>query len=149
MKRGRIFVMLAGMVMATVSPWAFADQFQQFGEYIIHYNALSTDFLPADRAKHYGITRSRNRGMLTLAVRKQLPDGTETAVAAEVDASAVNLNNQYRDIALREFREDQAIYYVGDFPVSHQETLRFTVLVKPEDSDSTYSVKFSQRFVTR
>jgi len=40
---------------------AAAENSKDFGEYVVHFNALATDVLPPQVAREYRITRSRNR----------------------------------------------------------------------------------------
>jgi hypothetical protein len=127
---------------------AQAENSQDFGDYVVHFNALSTSQLPPSVTKEYDIKRSKNRGMMNIAVlRKALGTGTEPVPAA-LSASATNLTGQKRDIELREIREGTAIYYIGVFPITHEETLRFLVQVKPEGQDDSYEVRFKQQFFT-
>jgi len=140
------FAGLAALLLAAV---AQAENSQDFGDYVVHFNALSTDMLPASVTKQYGLKRSKNRGMINIAVLRKVLGTTGKPVTAEVTASAANLTGQQRDINLREIREGTAIYYIGDFPVTHEETLRFRVSVKPEGEAETFEVKFKQQFFTR
>ena len=121
---------------------------QTFGEHVVHFNAQSTTMLPAEVARAYGITRSENRAMLNIAVIHKDAQGRGTPVAAEVDVSAINLLNQAKNIRMRELREDQAIYYIGEFNVSDEETLNFTITVRPEGSATPHEITFSQQFFT-
>ena len=73
---------------------------------------------------------------------------TSVDSAADVDAVATNLTGQKRHISLREVREGPAIYYIGDFPITNEETLRFHVTVKPEGQNESYEVNFKQQFFT-
>ena len=126
-----------------------AENSQDFGDYVVHFNALSTNMLPPSVTKQYGIKRSKNRGMINIAILTKLLGTTGKPVAAEVTASATNLTGQGRDIKLREIREGPAIYYIGEFPITNEETLRFAVNVKPQGSSEKYQVHFKQQFFTR
>lgn len=131
-----------------VSGLAQAENSQDFGDYVVHFNALNTNQLPPAVTKQYGIKRSKNRGMINIAVLAKMLGTTGKPVAAKVIASAKNLTGQSRDIKLREVREGTAIYYIGEFPVTNEETLRFTVEVTPENSKDRYTVDFKQQFFT-
>jgi len=104
--------------------------------------------LPPGATREYGIKRSKNRGMINVAVLNKIMGTAGKPVAADVTAVASNLTGQKRNINLREVREGTAIYYIGDFPITHEEVLRFTVTVKPEGQADTYEVKFKQQFYT-
>jgi hypothetical protein len=67
-------------------------------------------------------------------------------VAGRVSAQAVNLNGQFKDLTLREIREGDAIYYIGDVLVANDETLVFTIEATPADESSRYAVRFQREF---
>jgi len=126
---------------------ATADNSQTFGAYTIHYNALSTQSLSPDIAKAYGIRRSKNRGMINVAVRKKLEDGSEIPVTAKVAAHARNIHAQIKDLDPKQIKEEQAIYYIADFKVEDHENLKFKLNVTPEGAPQR-TVEFSQSFFT-
>jgi len=119
------------------------------GEYVIHYNAFNTTILLPEVAKNYGVVRSKTRGLLNIAVRKQIPEAPATstqAVPALVEASAVNLTAQLKHIEMRKISEGDAIYYIGAFGIADQETLDFTVNVTPIGVGEVTEIKFRQQF---
>jgi hypothetical protein len=124
-----------------------AGQSEKFGDYIIHYNTVTTDNLQPQIAKLYGITRSNNRALLTVLVLKKTADITTTPVKAQLQVNAVNLNNQMKLLSMREITEDGAIYYIGEFPISNEETLDFDLTVTTDGSVS-HSVAFRKQFFT-
>lgn len=125
-----------------------AENSQDFGEYVVHFNALNTTYLPPDATREYGIKRSKNRGMVNITVLSKMLGTAGKPVSASVSAVATNLTGQKRDITLREIHEGPAIYYIGDFPITNEETLRFKVSVKPEGQTDTFEVDFKQQFFT-
>ena len=129
---------------------AHASRFEVLGDYVIHYNALNTTILSPKMAQTYNITRSQNRALLTIAVRKKATEGEmiDQAVPATVKASMVNLSQQYSDIEMREIREPAAIYYIGVFTINNAETLDFTLEVTPESQGEPHVFKFRQEFFT-
>ena len=135
-----VFLMLSVSV-------AWANSFE-YENYIFHYNALRSDELPAESTQKAGIPRSRNRGLINLALRQKRADGSTFAVPAQITVSAVNLNNQYRELSLREVREQDAIYYISDFAINNEETLRFQVNVLPEGAKRPFKVQFEKQFFT-
>ena len=138
------------LLLALLSPPSvLAENSQDVGDYVIHYNALATDMLPPAVARDYHITRSQNRGMVNITILKKVLGTPGQPVHARVDASARNLAGQYRDIRMREIREGNAIYYIGEFGVANEETLNFKVQVRPQGEREFYEVEFSQDFYTR
>jgi hypothetical protein len=138
------------LLLALLSPPSvLAENSQDVGDYVIHYNALATDMLPPAVARDYHITRSQNRGMLNITILKKVLGTPGQPVHARVDASAKNLAGQYRNIRMREIREGNAIYYIGEFGVANEETMNFKVQVRPQGERDYYEVEFSQDFYTR
>jgi hypothetical protein len=120
---------------------------RDFGNYVLHFNALRTDALTPEIARTYNIARSANRALLNISIVKKVEGTPGVPVAGTVSAQAVNLNGQFKDLTLREIREGDAIYYIGDVPVSNDETLVFTVDATPASESSRFSVRFQREFV--
>jgi hypothetical protein len=121
---------------------------KDFGDYVVHFNAISTDQLTPEVAKAYNIVRSKNRALLNVSILKKVPGTSGEPVSGSVAAQAANLNGQLKDVNIREIREEQSIYYVADVPVSNSETLVFTVDVTPINETSRFSVRFTRQFFT-
>ena len=119
-----------------------------FGDYELHFNAISTDQLQPDIARAYNIARSKNRAMLTLSILKSTDSLTGTPVAGTVNAKAANLTGQLKDLTLRQIRDGDAIYYVGDVSVANRETLIFDIEATPENETHKMTVRFSRQFFT-
>lgn len=126
-----------------------AQQSQDFGDYVVHYNTLNTNLLPPQVAQAYGITRSSSRALLNVTVLKKVMNNPGTPVDATVTATGTNLTGQLRDIEIREVRDPEgAIYYIGVFPVHHLETYNFRVEVAVEGEKDPLIVRFRQQFYT-
>ncbi len=124
---------------------AHAENSKEIGDFIVHYNALSTESLPPSVARAYKITRSKNQGLLNISVLKK--GGNFEGVEADIKVSATNLTGQYRDIKLRKIQEQNAIYYIGAFSVADQETLDFSIHVKTPDGHQG-DITLRQQFFT-
>lgn len=128
-----------------------AQQFKQIGDYRVHYNTLNTSLLPPEVARAYGIRRAGNRALLNIAVLREPGSDGELAesVTAKVSARVINLTGQRRDIELREIEDEDAIYYVGTFRIHDEETLTFTLNVKPDASEEpAREITFRKQFFT-
>ncbi len=135
--------------MLAVSADSEAQQSQDFGNYVVHYNALTTNFITPEIAKAYAIKRSSSRVLLNITVLKKVMNNPGTPVKAVVSASGTNLTGQRREIAIREIKDTEgAIYYIGEFQVHNLETYKFTVEVQPRGEDEPLTVKFQQQFYT-
>jgi len=128
---------------------AIAQQAQEFEDYIVHYNALSSSLITPEVAKAYGIQRSDSRALINISVLKNVEDQPATAVKAKVTTSGRNLTGQTRVVEMREVNDgDGAIYYIGELSVRNMEMFDFTVVVTPEGQNKPFNVKFRQQFYT-
>ncbi|MDP2110491.1 MAG: DUF4426 domain-containing protein [Thiobacillus sp.] len=137
--------LLAALCLCSVTAVAHAEISQKFGQYEVHYNALTTDELLPEVARAYKIERSKTRGMVTMSVLKQNQVGVPLPVPARITIYATNLNRQLANITLREVREGSAIYYLGEFRVTPPDTLKFTATVEVE-GEPKREMEFSQKF---
>jgi hypothetical protein len=119
---------------------------KDFGDYEVHFNAISTDRLSPEIAKNYNIVRSKNRAMLNISIIKKVAGTPGVPVPGTVAVQVANLNGQIKDFTLREIKEAEAVYYIADIPVSNGEQLVFTVDVTPANETNRYSVKFNRQF---
>ncbi len=115
------------------------------GEHIVHFSAQSTDQLPPDVARAYGIVRSKNRAMLTVSVIKE---DTTVAVPADITVRTVNLAGQLKNVTMRKIQEQEAIYYIGETAVANHETLVFNISITPEGKTEVSDVRFTREFYT-
>jgi len=139
---------LSLIVLAMLSSQARAEQSQDFGEYVVHYSAVTTDQIPPQIASAYNIQRSSSNVLLNITVLRKVMGASGTPVEARVTANAINLTNQQHDITMREVKEDGAIYYLGTLGVENRETYDFTAKVSPKGDDQVFTVKFRQQFFT-
>ena len=123
-----------------------AEQVIKYRNIEIHYNAMPTDALQPAVAKNYHIERSRNRGLLTIAVLRKNKLGVSEPVPAEITATVVNLNSQLAEIDMREVKEGSAVYYLGEFRITPPDTLKFNVSAKPKGETRKYQAEFSRPF---
>lgn len=122
------------------------ESHMDFGDYVVYFNALTTDQLTPDIASEYGIVRSKSRALLNVSIHRKVGDGATEAVAGTVSASATNLNGQFKNMTLREIREDKAIYYIGELAVTDSEVLIYTVEARPSGSSGLLSLRFKKQF---
>jgi len=120
---------------------------QEFGDFVVHYNAVRSDELTAAVARAYGIERSANRVLLNVSLLRKEPDGRTTPVDGTVTASARNLNGQLKSLEMRRISEGPAVYFIGEVGISGTEILVFDINVTPLDRPGAYSVQFKREFV--
>jgi hypothetical protein len=140
---------LSGLALSLAASGVHAENSQDFGDYVVHYNSLATDMLTPEVAREYHITRSQNNGMVNITVLKKVLGSAGQPVHARVEVIATNLNGQVRKIRMREVREGNAIYYIGEFGVANEETVKFDARVLPQGTREEFKIEFSQDFYTR
>jgi hypothetical protein len=116
------------------------------GDYVVYFNAQSTDQLSPDVARAYNIVRSKNRAMLNVSIIRK---SDKAPVAGVVTVKATNLTGQLKNVTMRKIEEPgetSAIYYVGETAIANLETLVFDIAVKPEDRDNLSEVRFTRQF---
>ena len=122
------------------------ETFRDFGEYVMHFNALTTDQLTAEIAQRHGIVRSNNRAMLNVSILRKRDGSLGVPVAARVTVSANNLTGQLKNVTLKEVREAEAIYYLAESAVANGETLIYAIDAIPESQNAPLSIRYRKQF---
>jgi len=139
------FLCIAALLIPVL---ATAENSTSVGGYTVHHNAFTADTLTPEIAKTHGFQRSKFRGLLNVSVIKDAPGTTGTSVPAQVEAKIVNLTGQTTNLDMREIKEDDAIYYIGEFPVHNDQTIDFVIEATPQESDKTLIMRMDQQFFT-
>lgn len=126
---------------------AAADaEIQKFGDLDVNYNVITTDTLAPQVAKAYGIRRSKNRLLLTVAASRTDAKGIPQPVDADVTAYTVNMIEQHRKIKMKRIVEGEAVYSIGDFSYATPDFLRFTINVTEPGSNKPHKIEFQRNF---
>lgn len=143
MSRSRFLLVCLALCGVLALP-ALAQNSVRSGDLVLHYNALPTTTLTPDVARQYGITRSANRALVNVSVRRGT-QGADEAVPAKVSIAVTNLNGQRSDLRVREVREGEAIYYLAEARIQGHETLNFDVEAAVEGA-APVKASFRQEF---
>jgi hypothetical protein len=122
------------------------ETFEQFGDFVVHFNSQPTTRLTAEVAEGLGIERGEGRAMLNISIIDRSVEGTSIPVTAVVEVTATNLTGQVKDLRFRELRQGDAIYYIGEFGVADEEIVNFEVSVRPDGMDAPHEFRFQQQF---
>lgn len=136
---------IAAAALMAVASTAWAEQARDFGAYRIHYSAVPTTTLSAGIAAQYGIERSARRAMINITVMDTTGEEPRS-VGADVEATAVNLSDQFRRIDMRRIVEGEAVYHIGVFHITDGETLELTVKARPPERDDPHVLTFRKTF---
>ena len=135
---------LAVWLLFSATTWAQAQSsFTQHG-YTVHYNAIPSVMLTPEVARSYGLTRSAQRAVLNIAVRSAGDAATARSVSADMQAVAINSAGQRQNLRMREVREQEAIYAIGELRIDEGERYQFEVDVTPAGESRTITLRFSQ-----
>jgi hypothetical protein len=122
------------------------ESIKDFGDYVVYFNALTTNQLDPAIAAEYDIIRSNKRVLLNIVMEHRPAIGVPTVVAGEVTASARNLTGQLRNLLVREIREGESIYYIAESAVANSEALIFSIEATPEGQSEPLLVSFQKQF---
>ena len=136
-------LLLFSLVFLTAPTYA---EIQKFGNVDVNYNVVTTDTLSPQVAKAYGISRSKNRLLLTVSVTRPDDKGIPRPIYAEVTAFSVNMIEQQQKIKMRNINEGEAVYYIGDFGFATPDFLRFTVNVTESGAGKPHKIEFQRNF---
>ncbi len=128
---------------------AVADTSTSADGYVVYHNAFTADTLDPAIARQYGIQRSRARGVLNVTVLKGEAGNLGAPTRAQVAVLAVSLAGREQPIRMREIREHEAVYYIGEFSVQDRETLRFRIEATPAGAATPLTAETSEQFFTR
>ena len=148
-----ILVLLASFLVFG-SAWAAAvpeartlkNETLRFGDYEVYFSAFNSTFIAPEIARAYQLERGPKHGLVNIAIRNVKDSETGKAVTAQLDGQHKNLLQQSVSLKFQEVKEGSAIYYLAGFRFSNEELLEFSIDVKPEGSDTSYRVKFRQKF---
>ena len=142
-----LFSLLTGLALliSLIQP-VQAGQYDQVGDYQIHYNTFTTGSLQPEVAQAYGIVRSRYQGMSNISVLKKQADGRYKPVEAIVTCDVSNLAGQSVGLAFRSIREPNAIYQITTFNFTEDEPTRFRLKVRFDPNKESHDLSFIRRF---
>ncbi|WP_163559907.1 DUF4426 domain-containing protein [Halomonas sp. NO4] len=137
----------AALLLALSLPLA-AQQFEQVGDYQIHYSAVNTSFLSEEIARAHDIPRNRAMALLNVSVLEERDDGTTRPVNAQVDGQVGELGSDTGSpLAFRTLRDDDGLLsQVAVFRIHEDAPMRFDLDVRYDRNAEPAEVSFIQRF---
>ncbi|TFH85730.1 DUF4426 domain-containing protein [Billgrantia azerbaijanica] len=136
----------AALLLAMTLPLS-AQQFEQVGNYQIHYSAVNTSFLSEEVARAYGIPRSRAMALLNVSVLEERDDGTTRPVNAQVDGRVGELGSDTSSpLAFRTLRDENRLSQIAVVRIHADAPMRFDLDVRYDRNTEPAQVSFIQRF---
>ena len=124
---------------------ASAQQSERFDQFELHYSVVNTTFLAPKVAATYGITRSKQRAILNLAVREHLPEGGTAGRAMQLKGRTWDLIQREQVLQFQQVREGDAVYSIAEFEFLGDEWHNFEVHFRPEGATKTYTFKLKHK----
>lgn len=143
----RLPLLLLAVLLA--SPATLAERTRDLGKFVVHYAAIPTSALAAGVARDHAIERAPDMGMLNVAVARKQAGGRTVPVRATVTADVSDHLGNINMLSMREIRDGEAVYYVGEFHIRSREPLRFQITVSPEGAGPPYVLSFEKQFMIR
>ncbi len=135
---------ITALLISLLSFPTFAEQFKNMKDIEVHYVAFNSTFLTPKIARSYDIKRNGYLAIINISVLDRASLG-KPALEAKVSGQAKNLIGQTQKLTFREIKEGDAIYYLAELPVTHEETFTFDIDVKSGNKGSG-KLKFTQKF---
>jgi len=145
----RMFIRFGILFLFTYVP----AQSLSAGEFVIddltvHYSLINSSFIQPKIASQYNLVRSKNRALLNVSVVQAADskaDGKVKGLKANIFGTGVTLSGQLRELAFKEIKEEDAIYYIATFPINNGERLTFDLKVQPNKVGKLIPIKFKQQ----
>jgi len=138
MRRLALFLIslcLALPVMAADA--ARPERKEVFGDVTVHYSAFTSSMLQPDIAAATGLNRSKNQGVLNIAVLK-----ADKPAMAVVSGTVKDLTGRTNPLSFKQITDQGAVYYIAQFKIEQAETLTFDLNV--ETGGVSHSLSFNQ-----
>lgn len=131
--------------MIWLSPNSLKAQQHTVGDYTVHYNLLNSSFIEPKLATQYRLKRSRNIALLNISVIKKSDTPEGTPVISNIFGHATSLSGQFKELAFKEVKAGDAIYYLATFPINNGERLNFDLKVQPNKQGKLIPIKFKKQ----
>ncbi len=135
---------ITALLISLLSLPTFAGQFKNMKDIEVHYVVFNSTFLTPKIARSYDIKRNDYLAIINISVLDRASLG-KPALEAKISGQARNLIGQIQKLTFREIKEGDAIYYLAELPITHEETFTFDIDVKSGNKGSG-KLKFTQKF---
>ena len=101
------------------------DRKEDFGDVTVHYSAFTSSMLQPDIAAATGLTRSKNQGVLNIALIK-----AGKPSMGVVSGTVKDLTGRSNPLSFKQITDQGAVYYIAQFKIEQAETLTFDLNVE-------------------
>lgn len=137
------FVLLAAALLV-FSVHAANDTYKVHDGNKIYYSAFNSSFIPPKVAAANDIVRSKNRGLVNIAVVPA--DQVDGGIQALVKGTVSNILQQSQKLDFFAVREGDVVYYLASFKFDNEDSLTFKIDVQADPNKPSYRVQFQKTF---
>ena len=142
----QLLATLPALALLLIAQLATAEQFVEDKDYVVHYSAFTSTLLTPEVAGAYGLMRSRQRGIVNIAVQRKQPGSMPKAVMAQLEGYTGQRGGSEIPLEFQVVEEGDAIYYLAEFKIHDGDKLDFDIKVKPTPQAAPLKVNFNQSF---
>jgi hypothetical protein len=133
MRRLAVFLFTLCLALPAIAADAAKPERKEvFGDVTVHYNAFTSSILQPEVAAAAGLVRSKNQGVLNIAVIKQAKPSV-----AVISGTVSDLTGRKDNLAFKQITEQGAVYYIAQFAIDQPDTYTFEVNIKLGDKIDT------------
>lgn len=129
------------LLLLALAGSADAEQKQTLGNWDVHYIAFPSTMLTPEIATQYKLQRSKYNSIVNISV---LDSTSQQAQKVALTGQAKDLMGRQRVLEFSEVSEGDAVYYLAQFPFSHEQRYWFTITVRRGNEQQ--QLKFDQVF---
>lgn len=135
---------LIALLTCVLSLPSIAGQLTTIKDVEVHYSAFNSTFLTPQIARSYQLKRSGYSAILNISLLDRSQLG-KPAISGKLTGTAKNLIGQTRELNFRKVEEGDAIYYLAEFAITEEETIRFNIELDAGNKGKG-TLKFTQKF---
>lgn len=126
-----------------------AEQYKDFDDYRVHYNAFNSDMLSPEVAKGYGLSRSSYEAVVNITVQKKGKLGVYEPFKAKVTGKSGDITGKVSKLKIKEINEGPVVYYLAELPITNGQKLKFDIQIVPQGEKKVFPLSFSQQFFVK
>lgn len=145
-------VLIAGCGGGTSSPEPVAARpyedpgFVRSAGFEMRYGVMQASSIDRRVATRYGISRSDDRAVITVAVSRQPPGSVPVPVEARISGIRRTLAGDAYALEFRAESEDGTVSYIAETDIPEHEPLSLEVEAQPTGSEARLTARITRRF---
>ncbi len=138
-------ILSLGLLLTGLSHGVEEKLYKQHGDYKLFFSAFNSSFIAPDIAVANNIVRGKDKGIVNIALVRELGKGVEGKVTGTVS----NILQQSQTLEFVAVHEQNTVYYLAPFEFDNEDFLTFKIRVLPEGKGTQpvypYDFKFQKK----